>query len=316
MNETDPLYSSFIVNCVFNAFSAYAAIMLNILTIHAIKRPSLLPKPLKTLLLGLAASDLGVGLLAQPLYIALMVNPANSTTIAFNIIAPLFINASFFLVVAISVDRFLAIHLHLRYQELVTHKRAVVMMISIWVLSVFLSLVHLFNSTELYNVFIASISGFCYIVTGIVYCRIYFSVRHHANQIQVLQMQVAQNSQIESAARKRKSAISMFYVYLVFLVCYLPQYCVGVAHFISPPRTALRVTGLFSKSLMFLNSSLNPVIYCWKMRHIRHAMIDTLKKFIPKTKPSKLVVTRQFCLCKNKFRNVITTVYLDQETNF
>jgi len=136
MNEADPLYSSFIVNCVFNAFSAYTAIMLNILSIHAIRKTSSLPKPVKTLLLSLAVSDLGVGLLAQPLFIAFMVNLTYSTRTAFNIIALLLGNASFCTVVAISVDRFLAIHLHLRYQELVTHKRVVTAVILIWVLCV------------------------------------------------------------------------------------------------------------------------------------------------------------------------------------
>ena len=82
---------------------------------------------------------------------------------------------------------------------------------------------------------------------------------------------------------EEKSAISMFYVYLVFLVCFLPQYYVGVTYLIqSPPSTALRVTALFSKTLVFLNSSLNPVIYGWKMRHIRHAMIDVLRNIFPK----------------------------------
>ena len=69
MNETDPLYSSSIFNCVVNAFSAYTATMLNILTIHVMRKTSSLPKPLKTLLLSLAVSDLDVGLLAQPLHI-------------------------------------------------------------------------------------------------------------------------------------------------------------------------------------------------------------------------------------------------------
>ena len=64
---------------------------------------------------------------------------------------------------------------------------------------------------------------------------------------------VAQNSQVESAARKRKSTISMFYIYLVFLVCNLPLYCVRVAYLIeSPPSTAFLVSALFSKTLMFL----------------------------------------------------------------
>ena len=55
----------------------------------------------------------------------------------FTVIIGVFSVASFFGVVAVSVDRFLAIHLHLRYQELVTHKRVVTVVISIWLLSVF-----------------------------------------------------------------------------------------------------------------------------------------------------------------------------------
>ena len=283
MNETDPLYSSYIVNCVFNAFSAYTAIMLNILTIHAIRKTSSLPKPLKTLLLSLAVSDLGVGLLAQPLYIAWMVSHANFTSNAFYVIQLTFNVASFVTVVAISVDRFLAIHLHLRYEELVTHKRVVAVVILIWTLSVLFSILilifykYLIPPKPVYVVR-GVIFGFCFIITGIIYCRMYFTARHHANQMQVLQMQVAQNSQIESAARKRKSAISMFYVYLVFLVCYLPQYCVRVAHLIqSSPSTTLLSLRVYTATLVFLNSSLNPVIYGWKMRHIRLAMIDTLR---------------------------------------
>ena len=68
-------------------------------------------EPLKTLLLSLAVSDLGVGLFAQPLYITWMINRTNSVFMAFTIIATLFAYASFFLAVAISVDRFLTIHL-------------------------------------------------------------------------------------------------------------------------------------------------------------------------------------------------------------
>ena len=275
MNETDLLFSLSIFNCVVNAFSAYTATMLNILTIHAVRKTATLPKPLKTLLLSLAVSDLGVGLLAQPLYVARIVNPTNFFQTVLWITSTLFVYASFFHVVAISVDRFLAIHLHLRYQELVTHKRVFAVVISIWILSVLFTLfIFYLKLGKPVLVGMAFMCGFSFIISGIAYSRIYFTASHHANQIQVLQMQVAQNSQMESAARKRKSAISMFYVYLVFLVCYLPQYCATVAYLIqSPPSITLRVTGLFSKTLVFLNSSLNPVIYGWKMRHIRHVVI-------------------------------------------
>ena len=94
----------------------------------------------------------------------------------------------------------------------------------------------------------------------------------------------------------------MFYVYLVFLVSYMPHYCVIVAYLMqSSPSTALRGVYLYSRTLVFLNSSLNPVIYGWKMRHIRYDRRTA--KYIFKAKPSKLVVTRQFS-CKNNFSNV------------
>ena len=53
----------------------------------------------------------------------------------------LFAEASFLGVVVVSVDRFLALHLHLhlRYQELVAHRRVVVAVISVWMQSAFFS---------------------------------------------------------------------------------------------------------------------------------------------------------------------------------
>ena len=96
---------------------------------------------LKTLLLSLAVSDVGVGLLGQPIFVSMLVkwlqqnNPGCNTYKAFICTGQLFSSASFLGVVAVSVDRFLAIHLHLRYQELVTQKRVVVVVILIWVWS-------------------------------------------------------------------------------------------------------------------------------------------------------------------------------------
>ncbi|KAL9957426.1 hypothetical protein ACROYT_G039059 [Oculina patagonica] len=160
MDEADPFYSSFIANCVFNAFSSYTAIVLNIVTIHAIRKTSSLPNPSKTLLLSLAVSDLGVGLLAQPLFNAWMVNPTPYFThIAFNITMVIFSVASFLSVVAISVDRFLAIHLRLRYQEHVTHKRVVAAMNFIWILSTFLGLTIFWMADDVFIVVINIIFG-------------------------------------------------------------------------------------------------------------------------------------------------------------
>ena len=57
--------------CVLNTFFALTAIVLNSVTIHAIRKTSSasLPKNLRVLLLNLAFSDLSVGLVVQPFYI-------------------------------------------------------------------------------------------------------------------------------------------------------------------------------------------------------------------------------------------------------
>jgi len=75
--------------------------MLNMLTIYAIRRTSSLPQTLKTLLLSLAVSDVGVGLLGQLLYISPLVmwlqqnDPGCNTYKGFVIILLLFTLASF-----------------------------------------------------------------------------------------------------------------------------------------------------------------------------------------------------------------------------
>ena len=293
MTIPEVLYWTNIAGCICNAFSSYTAIVLNSVTYYAMTKTSSLPKNLRTLLLSLVASDLGVGLIVQPLYLALLFmrlepdfrnNPAHKTTsTAFQIPADLLSSASFLGVTVLTVDRFLAIHLHLRYNELVTHKRVVAAVIFVWVLSAILSLIGLLLPAKKgTHVIFVTIEVVCLMTTALLYCKIYLAVRQHANQIHALQVQQeAQNGEMANAARLRKSAVGTFYVYLVFLVCYLPQSCLYAAVIISGSSPAIAVLSRYTVMLVFLNSSLNPLIYCWKVGHIRHAVMDILRKILP-----------------------------------
>ena len=281
LSEFEDLHSTFIANCVFNSFLCYTAIMFNIVTILAIRKTSSLPKTLKTLLLSLAVSDVGVGLFSQPFFTSLLIRwlqqsiPRCHSYMVLSVLSFMFASALFCGVVAVSVDRSLAIHLHLRYQELVTHKRVVTVVISIWVISIFLSLLTLWVPLDAKALVTYSLGLVSVPVTTLVYIRIYLAVRRHKNQIQALQVQqVVQTGEMANFASLVKSVVGIFYVYLVFLICYLPFFVCLVAIEINGTSTALKKFFLFSCTLVFLNSSLNPVIYCWKMRHIRHAIMD------------------------------------------
>lgn len=161
--------------------------MFNIVTICAISKASLLPKTLKTLLVNLAVSDVCVGLLAQPFYIYLLAralrqeNPSCNTFKIFDMVMGLFPTASFSSVVAVGVDRFLAIQFHLRYQELVTYKHVVAMVISTWVLSTNFSLITLWvaSNVKLTVLCLGGAAGL--LLTTVVYTKVYLVVRRHKN---------------------------------------------------------------------------------------------------------------------------------------
>jgi len=202
----------------------------------------------------------------------------NATSIAYRIIGIVFTFASFFGVVSLSADRFLAIYLHLRYQELVTHKCAVAVVISTWVLSAIISsMFDYWNLGDIFQVILGIVSTVCIITTTFFNFKIYVAVRRHTHKIQALQVQqAAQNEEMTNVGRLRKSAVTTVYVYLVFLVCYLPQVSWRIAAEASesdmPNSDAGH--GLYVLTLVFLNSSLNPLIYCCKMRVIRHHIIN------------------------------------------
>ena len=124
----------------------------------------------------------------------------------------------------------------------------------------------------------------CFIFITVISVRLYFAVRHHANQIQALQVQeAAQNGDLANASRLRKSAVSIFYVYFVFLACYLPFYCTFLAGDIFKVFLISKNLFYFSQTLMFINSTLNPVIYCWRMRDIRRSIKDILRNIFRRT---------------------------------
>ena len=269
----DPLYSVIIANIVFNGCLCYTTIMMNIVTIHALRKTSSLSKPLKTLLLSLAVSDLGVGLLGQPLNIAylaeiLRCNFPNSPTPIVSLTHVIWITlylSSFCGIMALTADRLVAIQRPLRYQDIVTHKRVVIVVITIWLFSALLGLCDVlvpfpWEITFIIFVIIESVS---FVASTWSSYKIYLTVRRHNIQIQ---------------AQTQKSAQSTFCIYLIFWICYLPNFFISIiGEIFGSENMIIRTLYVFSTTLVLLNSSLNPVIYCWKMRHIRHTILKILR---------------------------------------
>ena len=79
-----------------------------------------------------------------------------------------------------------------------------------------------------------------------------------------------------NAAREGKAAVGTFYVYLAFLICYQAR----DTELSTLPSTVLRNFGQYVTTLVYLNSSLNPLIYSWKMSRIRQAIMEILRNIL------------------------------------
>ena len=117
-----------------------------------------------------------------------------------------------------------------------------------------------------------------YILTTVVYVRIYKVVKYHQNQI--YSQNQLQNAQTREAHKQRKSAYNSLFVSVVFLACYFPFFPCTILYMTNTTEISFIVAQFASEFLLFLNSSLNPLVYCWRYREIRQIVKNTAKKII------------------------------------
>ena len=127
-------------------------------------------------------------------------------------------------------------------------------------------------------------NGSCSYFTGRVFsdnsgiCSYLQSRQYHQNQI--YSQNQLQNAQTREALRQRKSAYNTLFVYFVFLVCYLPHLPSVMLYLTDTSKTSFLIAKSASPFLIYLNSSFNPIVYCWRYREIRQIVKSTMKKIL------------------------------------
>ena len=74
--------------------------------------------------------------------------------------------------------------------------------------------------------------------------------------------------------------IKLLWVFAGLMICYLP-FGLGllVQTMLSEITEPILIISFFGLTLVYLNSSMNPLLYCWKIREVRHAVKETLRIF-------------------------------------
>ena len=275
-------HSKLIYILAFNSVLAMTAITGNTLILISLHKHISLHLPSKLLLRNLATTDLLVGVVSQPSLVAFLVSLLLELRQVCRYILAVNRATGFILcgvslatIAAISVDRHLALSLGLRYRGFVTIKRVYVAVIVIWATAFASTLPVLWNDTARLIWMITASSGYLLII---IYCysRIFIRLRILQNQVHA----IPATSPV-FVTRYQKTVTSAMLVQVALIFCYLPYIAVTLLKYQEAKRgeiSSFFFAETITVTLVYFNSSLNPFLYCWKIKEVRDAVKNTLRQ--------------------------------------
>ena len=263
-----------------NIFLSITACLGNALILISLHIVSSIHPPTKRFFRCMAVTDLSVGLIVQPIHATLIM----SRLIKMGVKALFMINqirdafgwclcaVSILTSTAISVDRLLALLLGLRYRHVVTLRRVRAIIFCLWLISVSLGSIRISRKDVALKA-ASTLLPLSLVISIFCYTRIFFKLRHQ--QVQVPQVQANEVEIPVNIARYKKSVSSVLWVQFALVACYAP-WGIAVALYVNGIEND--VAWLVTETLVYLNSSLNPILYCWKIRAVRQAVKDTTRQ--------------------------------------
>ena len=286
-----------------------------------------------------------MGLFSQPLFVAhmiLYIDIANTNLDilqylgeVIHISSSVLCGVSVLISTAISVHRLLVLLLRLKYRQVVTLRRAQVVILLCWVTAVSCGLVHVWSQTI--SQIVVLVIGLVSLVTSVL-CDVKIYLRLQGNQATIedssggLQSnedeevsggratedgvgemtgtgkdteeeagagtgratdekslgagtaKVSPKRRIQEIVRLnivqyKKVVSSIFWLQLTLVACYAPFITVSLLRHTVLSGKTIQGLWLFTATLVYSNSSLNPFLYCWKIREVRIAVKNTAKTF-------------------------------------
>ena len=187
---------------------------------------------------------------------------------------------SFVILSGVSFDRLLSLKLHLRYKATITVPRVLALVASLLVCLSILTILKLWLKDN-WIIIPTSILLVTSLVTAVSTFQIFQIARKHQRQIFQQNQTMGQPiCRTVDALKCKKSAVTVLYVYGLMLAFYLPFISVVMSEAILGVTQSVTLAYDVATAIVFINSSLNPFIYCWRMAQIRFAVKNILKNFI------------------------------------
>ena len=169
----------------------------------------------------------------------------------------------------------------MRYATLVTQSRVKGFVVFIWLQS-FLPSGFFFWWRRIYSFLVGVSNAIHFIISTFSSIGIYLIVRKHQSVIHI-QHQAVQSSNTGNnlnIARLKRSAFNIFLLYIVLIICYFPIHVILTVFATSGKDWQTEWN--FAQTVVFMNSSINPLLYCWRLREHRTAVKKTVRQMLCK----------------------------------
>ena len=268
-----------------NIFLSITASLGNALILVALHKVSSIYPPTKLFFRNLAVTDLCVGLIVQPLYAIDIMSRITKMNVAILYNVKIVLDASGWILTAVSgltstaiaVDRLIALLLGLRYRHVVTSRRVGAFIICFWFIGASVGEIRMWRR-EIALKEVSVLIGLSLVTSIFCYTRIHLKLRHQQVRVQnnvVHQGQPKRGGIPLNIARHEKAVSSIMWVQLALVACYVPFAIVAVLD-VKGIKNVLAL--LSTETLVYLNSSLNPILYCWKIREVKQAVKNTVRQ--------------------------------------
>ncbi len=278
-----------VITCVLNAFFAICSSIGNLLIVIALWKTPSLHTPANILLGWFAFCDFLLGFFAAPAFIVFKTSEIAKdfqlycgSRLTYEFCSQTALNASFVVLTFMSIDRYLSLHLHLRYREVVTKKRITTSVLIVWLLSVSVTISRFWVKNQTFLFITKSVNFLCLCVIVMVYLKILVLVRRH--QVQITELTVFQGPSFDRRgslrslfadfARFKKYAYTVAFIVVLIVSCYVPATIVSFCkeYICTEQEEHAKILYTLMATFVFFTTAVHPLVFIWRMREVTDAI--------------------------------------------
>ena len=300
---TDVTYPHLVALTVINLLAVLPAILLNSLVIVAVATMHRLQSTSNVLVAWLAGADLLNGLVNQDIVIALELTRIFSEgpfcslqkTSSVALIGSFFLSLGNFTI--ISTYRYISVKHPLRYTTIVTKQRIKTGLVLAWAIGLIitiheLTLAVIDTGTDLYFLYMKVIYSIlsipalvAIVVIGYTYCYIFSESRRHKKRLQTEQLP---EEEAKKFKKESKAANTLTLILATLVITYIPSIVImsviGYSEDILRPHITTVIWD-WAMTFRLLGSLCNPIIFFWRVKKLRHAILEILHYRQPENSP-------------------------------